>query len=115
MSASVHLTTHNLDALKFNTATTRRNSQRVRIGAVRCSVSTAETKQEGRTVVKNGKDSLDICRIVNGMWQTSGGWGKIERDNAVDAMIKHVDSGLNTFDMADICTLPSSFRSSVLS
>ncbi|CAI0559577.1 unnamed protein product [Linum tenue] len=65
-------------------------------------IQCVSSKQEGRTVVKNGKDSLDICRIVNGMWQTSGGWGKIERDNAVDAMIKHVDSGLNTFDMADI-------------
>lgn len=53
--------------------------------------------------MKNGKDSLDICRVVNGMWQTSGGWGKIERDNAVDAMLKYADSGLTTFDMADIC------------
>ncbi|KAI8524285.1 hypothetical protein RHMOL_Rhmol13G0138400 [Rhododendron molle] len=55
-----------------------------------------------RVVVKNGKDSLDICRVVNGMWQTSGGWGRIERDSAVDAMLKYADSGLTTFDMADI-------------
>lgn len=54
-------------------------------------------------VVKNGKDSLKICRVVNGMWQTSGGWGKIDRDNAVDAMLKYADAGFNTFDMADIC------------
>ncbi|CAN1832444.1 Uncharacterized oxidoreductase At1g06690, chloroplastic [Linum perenne] len=60
------------------------------------------SKDERRITVKNGKDSLDICRVVNGMWQTSGGWGKIERDSAADAMIKHVDAGLNTFDMADI-------------
>ncbi|KAJ6310955.1 hypothetical protein OIU76_015638 [Salix suchowensis] len=53
-------------------------------------------------VVKNGKDSLDMCRVVNGMWQTSGGWGKIDRDKAVDAMLKYADAGLTTFDMAEI-------------
>ena len=56
-----------------------------------------------RIVVKNRKDSLDICRVVNGMWQTSGGWGRIDRDPAVDAMLKYADAGLTTFDMADIC------------
>ncbi|OIW03887.1 hypothetical protein TanjilG_28422 [Lupinus angustifolius] len=53
-------------------------------------------------VVKNGKDSLDICRVVNGMWQTSGGWGRIEKNNAIDAMLKYADAGFTTFDMADI-------------
>ena len=57
------------------------------------------------TVVKNGKDSLEICRVINGMWQTSGGWGKIDRDNAVDAMLRYADAGLATFDMADICKI----------
>lgn len=61
------------------------------------------TEDNRRAVVKNGKDSLDICRVVNGMWQTSGGWGQIDRDNAVDAMLKYADAGLTTFDMADIC------------
>lgn len=56
-----------------------------------------------RVVVSNGKDSLDICRVVNGMWQTSGGWGRIDRDEAVSAMLKYTDAGLTTFDMADIC------------
>lgn len=56
-----------------------------------------------RIVVSNGKDSLDITRVVNGMWQTSGGWGKIDRDEAVDSMLKYADAGLTTFDMADIC------------
>ncbi|CAI0559580.1 unnamed protein product [Linum tenue] len=110
MSASVHLTTHNLDALKFNTATTRRNSQRVRIGAVRCSVSTAETEDSSRrtaeaearrVTLKNGGDSLDISRVLNGMWQTSGGWGAIDRNGAVEAMLRYADAGLSTFDMAD--------------
>ncbi|KAM5584438.1 hypothetical protein ABKV19_004021 [Rosa sericea] len=60
------------------------------------------TEDNRRVVVKNGKDALDICRVVNGMWQTSGGWGRIDRDNAVDAMLKYADAGLTTFDMADI-------------
>lgn len=56
-----------------------------------------------RTLVKNGNSSIDICRVVNGMWQTSGGWGRIDREDAVDAMVRYADSGLNTFDLADIC------------
>ncbi|KAJ9540458.1 hypothetical protein OSB04_026964 [Centaurea solstitialis] len=60
------------------------------------------TGDEKRVVVKNGKDSLEICRVVNGMWQTSGGWGKIDRENAVDAMLGYADAGFATFDMADI-------------
>lgn len=60
------------------------------------------TEDSRTTVVKNGKDSLEICRVINGMWQTSGGWGKIDRDNAVDAMLRYTDAGLATFDMADM-------------
>lgn len=63
------------------------------------------TDDKKRIEVKNGKDTLDICRVVNGMWQTSGGWGRIERDNAVEAMLQYADAGLNTFDLADICKL----------
>ncbi|GJT26940.1 flagellar radial spoke protein 5 isoform X2 [Tanacetum coccineum] len=65
----------------------------------------ALTEDKKVSVVKNGKDSLEICRVVNGMWQTSGGWGKIDRDNAVDAMLQYADAGLTTFDMADIYQL----------
>lgn len=54
-------------------------------------------------VLSNGNDSLDICRVVNGMWQTKGEWGNIDRDEAVDSMLKYADAGLTTFDMADIC------------
>lgn len=61
------------------------------------------TQDNRSIVVKNGNDSLDICRVVNGMWQTSGGWGRIDRNDAVDAMLKYADAGLTTFDMADIC------------
>ncbi|KAI3985092.1 hypothetical protein MKX01_027178 [Papaver californicum] len=58
-------------------------------------------EKERVTVVKNGNDSLEICRVLNGMWQTSGGWGKINRDDAVEAMVRYVDSGLSTFVLAD--------------
>ncbi|KAH6789796.1 oxidoreductase superfamily protein [Perilla frutescens var. frutescens] len=60
------------------------------------------TDDNKRIEVKNGKDSLDICRVVNGLWQTSGGWGRIDRDNAVQAMLQYADAGLSTFDLADI-------------
>ncbi|KAJ0976751.1 hypothetical protein J5N97_012225 [Dioscorea zingiberensis] len=70
-------------------------------GAVRCVRTTGET--ERKVKVESGKDSLDICRVINGMWQTSGGWGSIDRDDAVDAMLRYADAGLTTFDMADIC------------
>lgn len=77
----------------------RRDCKKLNSGLFRCVL----TENERRTVVKNGKDALDVCRVVNGMWQTSGGWGRIDRDDAVDAMVKYADSGLDTFDMADIC------------
>ncbi|KAG6544241.1 hypothetical protein Mapa_014344 [Marchantia paleacea] len=51
--------------------------------------------------LRSGNDQLEITRVINGMWQTSGGWGRIERDSAVDAMMRHVDAGFTTFDMAD--------------
>lgn len=71
--------------------------------SIRCCVA---SDQEARRLVtvKNGSDSLEICRILNGLWQTSGGWGRIDRDDAVEAMLRHADAGLSTFDMADHCT-----------
>lgn len=70
---------------------------------VRCEVVgiASENRQQLVTTVKNGNDSLEICRVLNGMWQTSGGWGKIDRDDAVNAMLNYADAGLSTFDMAD--------------
>lgn len=65
-------------------------------------VGVAEEQKRG-TTVSNGKDSLEICRVLNGMWQTSGGWGRIDRDDAVQAMLDYADAGLTTFDMADHC------------
>ncbi|KAJ6848346.1 flagellar radial spoke protein 5 [Iris pallida] len=74
---------------------------------VRCA-STAPTATEERessrtATVSSGADSLSICRVINGMWQTSGGgWGRADRDAAAEAMLRHADAGLATFDMADI-------------
>ncbi|KAK1383064.1 flagellar radial spoke protein 5 [Heracleum sosnowskyi] len=42
-----------------------------------------------------------VDKVLNGMWQTSGGWGRIDRDDAVESMLKYADAGLGTFDMAD--------------
>lgn len=98
---------HSLSKFSINSVVTKttRNTgpRRLNAGQIRC----VFTEDDRRIVVKNGKDSLDICRVVNGMWQTSGGWGRIEKDNAVDAMLKYADAGLTTFDMADICTVHS--------
>ncbi|KAF3624793.1 putative fatty acyl-CoA reductase 1-like [Capsicum annuum] len=63
--------------------------------------SAAEVKENRRELLKSGEDELEICRVLNGMWQTSGGWGRIDRNNAVQAMIDYADAGLSTFDMAD--------------
>lgn len=65
-------------------------------------VGTAEQRGD-RAVVSSGDDRLEICRVINGMWQTSGGWGRIDSDDAVDAMLRYVDAGFTTFDMADHC------------
>ncbi|KAG6485333.1 hypothetical protein ZIOFF_053870 [Zingiber officinale] len=71
--------------------------------AIRCVSTAAEGEKTGGKVatVKNGGDELVICRVLNGMWQTSGGWGPIDRDDAVEAMLRYADAGLSTFDMAD--------------
>lgn len=61
------------------------------------------TSDKRSITVSNGNDSLEICRVLNGMWQTSGGWGRIDRDDAVEAMFRYADAGLTTFDMADHC------------
>jgi len=45
---------------------------------------------------------LEICRILNGMWQVAGGHGKIDPESAISEMISYHDSGFTTWDMADI-------------
>jgi aryl-alcohol dehydrogenase-like predicted oxidoreductase len=44
---------------------------------------------------------LRICRILNGMWQVSGGHGRIDRERALTSMSAHVDDGYTTWDLAD--------------
>lgn len=44
---------------------------------------------------------LQICRILNGMWQVSGAHGKIDRDRAIAAMFDYTDAGFSTWDLAD--------------
>ncbi|GMI92248.1 hypothetical protein like AT2G27680 [Hibiscus trionum] len=76
-----------------------------RPNSVKCcskpATATTEEATARQITVKNGNDSLDICRVLNGMWQTSGSWGRIDRDDAVEAMLRYADAGLSTFDMAD--------------
>ncbi|XP_009629477.1 uncharacterized oxidoreductase At1g06690, chloroplastic isoform X2 [Nicotiana tomentosiformis] len=79
-------------------------SRRRRAAPPRCCATTAAevaAKENRQAVLKNGDDTLEICRVLNGMWQTSGGWGRIDRNDAVEAMLKYADAGLSTFDMAD--------------
>jgi aryl-alcohol dehydrogenase-like predicted oxidoreductase len=44
---------------------------------------------------------LTICRILNGMWQVSGGHGAIDPARAVDEMFAYHDAGFTTWDLAD--------------
>jgi len=45
---------------------------------------------------------LEICRILNGMWQVAGSHGQIEHSLAVSDMNNYVKSGFTTWDLADI-------------
>jgi aryl-alcohol dehydrogenase-like predicted oxidoreductase len=45
---------------------------------------------------------LNICRIVNGMWQVAGGHGNIDRESALANMIRYHEAGFTTWDLADI-------------
>ena len=44
---------------------------------------------------------MRICRILNGMWQVSGAHGPINPGPAIESMFAYVDSGFNTWDLAD--------------
>jgi aryl-alcohol dehydrogenase-like predicted oxidoreductase len=44
---------------------------------------------------------LNICRILNGMWQVSGGHGRINPKTAIDTMFQYMDAGFTTWDLAD--------------
>lgn len=44
---------------------------------------------------------ISAQRILHGLWQTSGGWGRIDHKAAVDALASLHDRGFSTFDLAD--------------
>jgi aryl-alcohol dehydrogenase-like predicted oxidoreductase len=44
---------------------------------------------------------LNICRILNGMWQASGAHGPIDPSRAVEAMFCYHGAGFTTWDPAD--------------
>jgi aryl-alcohol dehydrogenase-like predicted oxidoreductase len=44
---------------------------------------------------------LEICRVLNGMWQVSGAHGRIDPERAVDAMFRYHDAGFTSWDLAD--------------
>ena len=46
-------------------------------------------------------EDMEICRILNGMWQVSGGHGPIDPAAAVQDMFPYVDEGFTTWDLAD--------------
>lgn len=46
--------------------------------------------------------SLEISRVLNGMWQVAGGHGQIDAEDAINDMIRYHEAGLTTWDMADI-------------
>lgn len=44
---------------------------------------------------------LEICRVLNGMWQVSGAHGRIDPKSAIEAMFHYHDAGFTTWDLAD--------------
>jgi len=44
---------------------------------------------------------LDICRILNGMWQVSGAHGRIDPRGAIEEMFSYHGAGFATWDLAD--------------
>lgn len=46
--------------------------------------------------------NLNICRVVNGMWQVAGGHGNIDRETALADMLRYHEAGFTTWDLADI-------------
>ncbi|MEC4848418.1 MAG: aldo/keto reductase [Nitrosarchaeum sp.] len=54
-------------------------------------------------------DDLSICRILNGMWQVSGGHGQIDPKTAILDMFEYHKNGFTTWDLADIYGPAESF------
>ena len=54
------------------------------------------------SIEKTVLGDLEICRVLNGMWQVAGGHGQIDSELAVRDMKKYQDSGFTTWDLANI-------------
>ncbi|XWS28598.1 hypothetical protein CRYUN_Cryun25bG0084200 [Craigia yunnanensis] len=93
------LSNFTLNSVKWEAKTGYNAIRKLNPNQIQC-VITEDNRR--RSIVKNGNDSLEICKVVNGMWQTSGGWGRIDPNNAVDSMLRYTDAELTTFDMVDI-------------
>lgn len=52
---------------------------------------------------------IEICRVLNGMWQVAGGHGRIEHERALGEMVAYHDSGFTSWDLADIYGLAEDF------
>ena len=46
-------------------------------------------------------DDLNICRVLNGMWQVSGAHGYIDSARALEEMFAYHEAGFTTWDLAD--------------
>ena len=46
-------------------------------------------------------DDLNICRLLNGLWQVSGAHGRIDPTAALNSMVEYHDAGFTTWDLAD--------------
>ncbi len=44
---------------------------------------------------------MQICRLLNGMWQVSGAHGRIDPQAALQDMLAYHDAGYTTWDLAD--------------
>ncbi len=60
------------------------------------------TKKTVKLETTHLADDLQICRILNGMWQVSGSHGHIDKPAAIKSMMDYHDSGFTTWDLADI-------------
>ncbi|MHA2392098.1 MAG: aldo/keto reductase [Promethearchaeota archaeon] len=54
--------------------------------------------KESRLSLNN---DIEICRVINGMWQVSGAHGTIVMEKALKAMDNLTDTGFITWDLAD--------------
>ena len=44
---------------------------------------------------------MEICRLLNGLWQVSGAHGRIDPTAAIAAMFQYMEAGFTTWDLAD--------------